>query len=243
MVAKGALKHLIKLAGDPAYRRECKTIIASGHHCFKEFDGQPAGVWVTEKYLSRHPAPSTFERISQQHLQRITKEAEPEGILFSAAFPENFHETISERYDKTLALYRPTDPKNVGSLIRTGLALGWHQVVLFGKHTVDPYSLQSIRCSKGGVLKIPRIVLKKETPLLELNPFQILLAEAGNSSNIQTEKRIMLILGSESHGFQGLPQDIRSQGQPVSIQTDQGMPCLNVNAAGAILMHKLMYMK
>lgn len=246
-LGRGDAKHLLRIAHDPAYRREASLIVISGHHVVNEYAGPRISTVVTESYLARkgQPLTTSFHIAQDSFMQRVTREPAPEGILALIPYPTNLTSTISSEFKRTLMLYNITDPRNLGALSRTALALGWNQLVLFGDKAVDPFNIEAIRCSKGALLKIPRIVRTDDVKNITnsaADNTDVFLAEKNDTSvpviNMNL-RNSLLILGSESHGLHDLPQPIRALGIPISINTCPAMPFLSVSAAGAILMSRL----
>lgn len=218
----------------------------SGHHIVSEYSGLRLATITTESYRARHGPQAVPSFIADQcFVQRVSGEATPEGILAQIPYPTNIATDISTAFKNSLMLFNVVDPRNLGSLTRTALALGWDQLIVFGDKTVDPFNLEAIRCSKGALLRIPRIVITKSSEMVFerfKRDSQIFLAERSDppsSSKLESEKRRLLILGSESHGLRDLPSSLRSIGHAVSIPTSVSMPFLSVSAAGAILMNQL----
>lgn len=233
-------RELLRLATDPAYRRASGRILLSGHHVVAEAPSEHLAVYATVRYLRAHPTARPVELISEALAQRLTREARPEGVLATTPHPGNLFAAPLPACPRTLVLCGLADPRNIGALARTALALGWHQLVLYapsGSNAVtDPFSIEAIRCSQGAVLRLPRIVVTDSLDALQ----NIYLAEpTERQPAVDQAAPLTLVLGAESHGLRGLPAALRQRAQPIGIHTDAAMPFLNVAAAAAILMHSL----
>jgi len=205
---------------------------------------------VTERYLQRKGFELDRAQVyvmPENWMQRVTKEGKPEGILMQIVYPTSIRTTINPSITHSLLLLNPADPRNLGSLMRSALALGWDQVVVYGKQACDPLHVESVRCSKGAVLKLGVVVkISDEEHLISLfsHDTDVFIAEPSNNKNKATPsnltaKRRLLILGSESHGLQAVPRALRLRAHPTPILTSASMPFLSVSSAGAILMHAL----
>jgi len=133
-----------------------------------------------------------------------------------------------EEREATLALWRLSDPGNVGTLIRTADAFG--AAVVLSDGCADPTSPKALRASAGSIWRVPlgsweqtggrRVALEahRGTPL----------AEVGLSG------RITFLLGAEREGLPtGLERDVDAT-IPIS-----GAESLNVAATGAVALYEL----
>lgn len=267
MVSRSVLNHLRLLASSPHHRASTSQLLLSGHHICSEHAGPILGTWATPRYLRKHGQPKgQVEVIGEEQIARLKLgEGRAEGILMAVPIPPSIlmavpippsistatataisatTATDQPIQSRTLLLHGLADPRNIGSLIRSALALGWSQVILHA--SADPLCPQAIRCSKGAILAIPQIIITSNLDCI--SDFQkIYLAEHSTDPRHQlshttsppSSDRILLVLGSESHGLATLPPHIRSLGTPISIQTNPAMPHLGVATAGPILMHHL----
>lgn len=162
---------------------------------------------------------------------------------------------------RLLALERCQDPGNLGTLLRTALALGWDGVFLF-PGCADHFNEKAMRASRGACFKLPVASgsLEDWRRVADHHGLACIAADLDRSSNSardsgysQEERnsgnnggnnalaelanaRISLVLGSEG---QGLSPAVLRECQPVSIPMIGDMESLNVAAAGAILMWAL----
>jgi TrmH family RNA methyltransferase len=130
-----------------------------------------------------------------------------------------------------LALWRVSDPGNVGTLIRTADAFG--AAVFLSAGCADRTSPKALRASMGAIFRVPtgrfddavgrRIALVTHggTPLHELD-----LSEP-----------VTFVLGAER---EGLPDDLVAASDAIaSIRLGEGAESLNVAVAGAIALYEL----
>jgi len=132
--------------------------------------------------------------------------------------------------DVVLALWKLSDPGNVGTLLRTADAFS-AGVALSGD-CADPTGPRALRASAGAVFRVPLCswddLPDRKVPLVARGG--VALADA------LLERPLSFLLGSERDG---LPSDLVGQGLGVSIPTPGAAESLNVAAAGAIALYEL----
>ena len=233
------VKHLVKLREKRDYRASCHTAVISGIklveelsslHCYKT-------LIVEEGYfLGSFIHAEQIYTVTPALLKKITGMENPEPLAAEISLPD---QGSFERKNFILILDGVSDPGNMGTLIRTILALGWEGVVITPGST-DPFNEKAIRAAKGATFKMP---LKQASwaeveRLLNDPSLQILAADVHGQpvANVRPSARYVLVLGNES---QGLSDRLRRKAHCVSIPMKGKMESLNVASAGAILMHVL----
>jgi TrmH family RNA methyltransferase len=133
--------------------------------------------------------------------------------------------------DVTLALWRVSDPGNVGTLIRTADAFG--AAVALSEECADPLGPRALRASAGAIFRVP-LVDWDEPP----GPGVALVAHGGVPlEEADLSPPLTFLLGSER---EGLPESlVTSCHLAVSIQLPGLAESLNVAAAGAIALYEL----
>ena len=145
------------------------------------------------------------------------------AVYRTAALPREARET-------TLALWRVSDPGNVGTLLRAADAFG--AAVAISEGCADPLGSKALRASAGAIFRVPllawddapgervALVAKGGTPLHEL-------ALSGPTT---------FVLGAER---EGLPEEIVAQSHKVAtIALPGAAESLNVAVAGAIALYE-----
>ena len=136
---------------------------------------------------------------------------------------------VGER-DVTLALWRVTDPGNVGTLLRTADAFG--AAVSLSAECADPLGPRALRASAGAIFRVP-LVQWDEAPGRCVG----LVAHGGAALfEVDLEPPLTLLLGSER---EGLPDALVTQCHKVTIPLRSEAESLNVAAAGAIALYEL----
>jgi RNA methyltransferase, TrmH family len=134
-------------------------------------------------------------------------------------------ERVAEASPPTLALWRVSDPGNVGTLLRSADAFG--AAMLLSDGCADPFGPKALRAAMGSTFRVP------------LLDFQVLpgsvalVAEDGQPiHDLDLQRYRNFVLGSER---EGLPDDIRAQCDvAATIPTRAGVDSLNVATAGAV---------
>jgi TrmH family RNA methyltransferase len=165
------------------------------------------------------------EDVEPKLLADVASAPHPPGVI--AVYRRNQLPAWEER-PATLALWRVSDPGNVGTLIRTADAFG--AAVALSNGCADPTSPKALRASAGSIWRVPlggwedvggtRVALEAHggTPLADL----------------ELSGRVALLLGAER---EGLPAEVERDADatiPIS-----GAESLNVAATGAIALYEL----
>ena len=145
------------------------------------------------------------------------------GIYRRAGLPQGTRET-------TLALWRVSDPGNVGTLLRAADAFG--AAVALSAGCADPVGPKALRASVGAIFRVP---------LLELDaapkPWLALAAHGGRPlAELELDGPLTFVLGAER---EGLPEELVAQCREIAtIPTPGAAESLNVAAAGAIALYE-----
>lgn len=134
--------------------------------------------------------------------------------------------------DTGLALWRVSDPGNVGALLRTADAFG--AAVFLSEGCADPTGPKALRASMGAIFRVP-LGRFDEAPGRKI----ALVPRGGRSlGELDLSGRVTFVLGAER---EGLPDDIAAAcDERASIPLTAGAESLNVAAAGAIALYERM---
>ena len=169
-------------------------------------------------------------------LKKVSGVQTPEGIAAEIAMPSF---TSLKGMKKVIALDEVNDPGNLGTLIRTALALGWEGAYLLN-NSCDPYNDKALRAAKGATFRLPlqRGNWKELEQLITLNQLDPIVADIDGTpiENVTAKERILLVLSNEAKGPSVEAKQICST---VTIPMPGPMESLNVSTAGAILMYTL----
>lgn len=234
------IKECVALRKQKRFREEKQELLVIGEDLVRELQENqaPKRVFFTKEALLPSSLPSVTEkiRIDEALLKKITALPSPEGI--AAIFPMPAPSSL-RGMTRVLVLDALFDPGNVGTLLRSALALGW-EGVFFLRGTVDPFNDKVLRASKGALFRLPYQQGSWEDldAYLSSEKWELLVAD------LQGEKfeellpltpRALLL----SHEARGCSNEALKRGRRVTIPMRGEMESLNVSAAGAILLYGL----
>ncbi len=225
------VKRMVKLREDRSFREQEKSALVTGTKLATELSSSIKTL-ITTKKLSHLQGPEHFVA-TEDILKKITGVPSPEGVAAEVALPPPGK---LEGKKFLLALDGLSDPGNLGTLLRTALALGWEGVFLTPS-CVDPFNEKAIRAAKGASFRLPLCSgLWEEFDTIS-SKMNIYVADAKGQplGTLQFKPPMVLVLGSESHG---LSAAAKKRGTLVSIPIEK-IESLNVAIAGAILMHSM----
>jgi RNA methyltransferase, TrmH family len=134
------------------------------------------------------------------------------------------------RRDVVVALWRLSDPGNVGTILRTADAFG--AAVALSGGCADPLGPRALRASAGAIFRVP-LAGWDELPERRV----ALVAHGGEPlATIQLEPPLALLLGSER---EGLPDDLVTDCYKATVELPGEAESLNVAAAAAIALYEL----
>ncbi len=230
------VKHWVSLRSDRAYREEKKRLLLMGEKAIREL----AEKIPIEALISLEETPKIACReafcVTEGILEKITGLKNPDGYAAEVSLPEP--EDLSGK-STLLILDGISDPGNLGTLLRTALALGWDGVIAT-PGTVDLFNDKALRAGKGAQFHLPyaRLTQEETARLLEQNGIRPYLADLeGKTLDQANPKRpIALILSREAQGPSPWAERIAEK---ITIPMEPGVESLNVAASGAILLYAL----
>jgi TrmH family RNA methyltransferase len=229
------IKHLVKLRKDAIYRKEHNCVVVAGRKLLNELPS--VKILLKETHAASHfPHIEETYIVTAPILKKITGLENPEPIAGIAAIPPPA-DLKGKRF--LLALDKISDPGNLGTLLRTALALGWEGAFLT-EGSVDPFNEKAIRAAKGATFRLPlRTGTWEELrELITTNHMHSFVADMKGMPLNQIPKQtpLLLILGNESNGPSAFA---KTHFPSICIPMQDTMESLNVATAGAILMHHL----
>jgi TrmH family RNA methyltransferase len=218
---RSIFKHCLKLRKDRAYRAEQGRALIVGATLARECAPLHRLITTTDEEIE------TKERIetTPDIVKRLAGTASAPPMVAEVDIPPLVSLKATQRI---LALDHLADPGNLGTLLRTALALGFDGALLI--EGVDPFNDKAIAASKGAVFRLP---LSRES--LDDLPHRKYVADLGGDDieSVTWNEPAVLILGNESHG------PSRWEGATRITIPMSGMDSLNVAIAGGILMHAM----
>jgi TrmH family RNA methyltransferase len=198
----------------------------------------PRGAALLENIRSRG---LTVEAVDPLEFASAAETESPQGILALARIPAVTLDEIPQADPlRLLILDAVQDPGNVGTILRTAVAMGAHaSVALPG--TVDLWNAKVVRSSMGAHFHYPALHCSWD----ELTAFRLARgltlwgADAAGDlvSNQPAPKRLGLVVGNEGAG---LTETVRSSvDRLVSIPMSPRSESLNVAVAAGILLYEV----
>jgi len=135
------------------------------------------------------------------------------------------------------------DPGNLGTLLRTALSFGFHDVYI-SKNSCDPYNPKALLAAQGAIFSLNVIVSDSasadDVKTIKGKGYFLLGTSLSGAVPFETYKipkgKICLILGNEGKGVEKEILDLTDQNLKITMS---GIDSLNVGVAGGILMHGL----
>lgn len=190
------------------------------------------------RLFSLKPYSSSVESylVSDDIMKKLASTTTPEGIV--ALCQKKKEETSFG--ERVLFLDGVQDPGNVGTLLRTALAFGFHDVIL-GPGSASIYSSKVLLASQGAiftlhVLEVKDQVIATLTSLKEQG-YHLLatdLKAAVAPEEIPVYDKEVLILGNEARGVSETVLSLAEKSIRIPMS---GIDSLNVGVAGGILMY------
>jgi TrmH family RNA methyltransferase len=210
------LKLVRKLLGQRKHRDETGLFAAEGEDLVEAASG--AGIEPVHVLVAG-------ETVEEELLARVSTLPHPAraiGVYRRADLPTGMRSTC-------LALWRLSDPGNVGTLLRTADAFG--ASVALSEGCADPTSPKALRASAGAVFRTP-VVPWDARP----GRCVALVAHGGAPlSEAELMPPVTLLVGAERAG---LPDEQVTQCHKATIAVADGAESLNVATAGAIALYE-----
>jgi len=139
--------------------------------------------------------------------KKLTQDKTPEGVM--AVVPcRRLKPSSLPNSGRLLFLYGIKDPNNLGAIMRSACWFGFSQIVLSPGST-DAYHPKAVRTSMGSLFYLSfffEVDFSVVIPQLKKKGFSLVAGDPrGGQSPHPLGERVILLLGSESHG---LPQEL-----------------------------------
>jgi RNA methyltransferase, TrmH family len=221
------VKHWIALREKRSYREETQRVLISGEKMVRELQTkviislEPNSLAADERYL-----------VTESVLKKITGLEHPDGFAAEVSLPAP-QNLDSKKF--LVILDQIADPGNLGTLLRTALALGWEGVILT-PGTVDLFNDKALRAAKGATFSLPYARLTTEE-ISKLNRHFFTADLEGKALPAATFKPpVALILSNEGRGPGSWSSSIA---QKITIPMRAQVESLNVAVSGAILLYAM----
>lgn len=221
------VKHWFELRTNKAYREEHQRLLVVGRKMAEELSVdirialEPSQLPCREEFL-----------VTEAILKKITGLQTPDGFAAEIDLPQPQSLRGKKR---VLILDQLSDPGNLGTLLRTALALGWEGVVVT-PGTVDIFNDKALRAAKGAHFHLPYARLEGQE--IAQMGWRLYTADIEGTpvQNIKVKEPMALILSSEGQGVRSWSETIAEK---ITIPMHSGVESLNVAASGAILLYEM----
>ncbi len=221
------VKHWFELRTKKVYAQENQRVLIVGEKMVRELPIEvlivlePANISCKEEVIVTEPI-----------LKKITGLETPDGFAAEIAMPQPQHLLEKKRL---LVLDQISDPGNLGTLMRTALALGWEGVIVT-PGTVDLFNDKALRAAKGAHFHLPYARMNVDG-IVEMGHHLYTADLHGDPiDGLKFREPLALILSSEGHGPSDWSEKISKK---ITIPMRGEVESLNVAASGAILLYAM----
>ncbi len=230
-------------------RRSAQQFLLEGTHLLREAiaQGYPLTVvCATPDWCDRHPdlwqrvctQAQRWQVVGPEALGAMATTVNPDGVV--AIAPQGTPlDRVPTRPSLGIAVDRLQDPANLGSLIRTGAAVGCEGLWL-GGDSVDPYNPKVLRASAGQWFRMPLLPcgeLTAQVAQWQGQGVQVVATAATATVPywaVDWRSPTVVLLGNEGAGLS--PALVERATMVVAIPMAAGVESLNVAIAAAILL-------
>lgn len=194
-----------------------------------------SGLAIQVFSLEAYPAEIDNYLVNEAIIKKLASSKKPEGIVTLSKKPT----PRAIEGNRVLFLDEVSDPGNLGTLLRTALAFGYHDVILF--KGASPYKAKAVAASQGAIYSL-NIIETEDLSLLDAlkkRGYRLIGTDLKSSiplRSVQKAEKIVLILGNEARGVS--KEVLEKADQNIRIEMDD-IDSLNVAIAGAIAMYEL----
>jgi len=222
-------------------RRLVEDALAAGAHLIGVIaadDNEPAAT------LAKRAAAEGIqvEQVSEKVLAELADTDHPSGILAVAEWEPREVTRLEPPADDAIVLVLDAiqDPGNVGTMLRTALALGaWGVIALDG--TADVRSPKVLRAAMGAHFRMPIAEgsLADAAAWLARHQVSVLVSDAdARERPSRGTPRVALVVGNEGQGVR--EEWSRYEARRVGIPMAQGAESLNAAMAAGIMLYELL---
>jgi len=215
-------------------RKEKGQFLAEGKKCLElALKSHLVTDVFTLEELKNIPETVNQYLVTPEIIDKIAFSAHPEGIVFISNFlPMTKPATI----ERAVYLDNIADPGNMGTLIRTALALGYDAVIL-SSECVSIYNEKVVSASKGAIFLLPiyedDLSSYKDSHKIIAS---VLSIDSRPLHEVEIKEPFVLVLGNEAHG---ISQKVNKLADIKVTIPMRDIDSLNVSVAAGILMYHL----
>lgn len=228
------IKELLKLK-KKKYRDETNQFLIEGYHLVEEAYKRGIVLKIIASVKTEYKDIDIIE-VSQSVMEKLAFTKTPQPIM--AVCEMKLHKEVDYNQNRYLLLDRLQDPGNVGTILRTALALGYKNI-LISDDSVDLYNDKTIRATQGALfsLNISIVNLKEEILKLQENQIKVYATALKNArvmEEYQREDKMAFVMGNEGNGVDEEIIDMSDGTMYIPIESIES---LNVGIAAALVMY------
>ena len=171
-------------------------------------------------------------------IKKLSSTIEPQGIVGIVEMPK----FEKKNYTKYLVLDDVADPGNLGTIIRSSLALGIDALIV-SPDTVDEYNDKVLRSTQGAIFKLPifREDLKKAINNLKEQKIPVLVTSLKGATDVATLPKMesfAVVLGNEARGVK--EELVSLADKVIKITMHNNVESLNVAMSAGMIAYYLL---
>ncbi len=180
-------------------------------------------------------------QVSPEVLKSLAEREHPTGIAAVVQLtPLNPDELFVDENALFVALYRVSNPGNLGSILRTADAVQARGVILIGNAT-DPHAPSAVKASRGAIFSVPCVQIEHEQEFLEWCRKQRLRMVTTSDRGAQNlweanlDGPLVVLFGNEG---EGLPSELLAEGNAIRIPMAGEVDSLNLAVAAGVILYE-----
>ena len=237
-VSHPLVKRLYKLRSDKSERQHSQSLVMMGDSIIKELSSH----FIMKTLLIRQGFSPPFKlnastevyEVSDQILKKVSGQQSPQNMICELPLPTSYP---TSDWNRLLILDGIQDPTNMGTIIRSALAMGFKEIYLVNE-CCDPFNDKALRGGRGATFFVNLHTLSSDEMISLLNSHNVTLygAHMNGSSDCSFKTPCALVLGNEGRG---ISSSLEKNSIKVKIEMENNVESLNVAIAGSILMNEM----
>ena len=229
----------INLLKQKKRRTERKEFIIEGKHLVEEAykHNLLKTVLSTDKELLNQFNNVKTILVTEQIIEKLSTTQTPQNIIGVSQMKDARFELT----DKYVVLDGVNDPGNLGTIIRTSLALGIHNIIL-SNNTVDVYNEKVVRATQGAIFQANLVYTNLEDIYMTFKKENIKVIvtslEAKQTlKDLSKPEKFAVVVGNEANGISEISKQYADE--LVIIPIKNNIESLNVAIATSIVLYTL----
>ncbi|MBN2877623.1 MAG: RNA methyltransferase [Bacilli bacterium] len=213
------------------YRTETNTFLVEGEHLVEEAVRTGYAIRIFSTQETDYPGVETW-MVTKPVMKKLSELGEENGIIAVCQKPQS--KPLS---NSVLMLDHIQDPGNMGTLIRTAAAFGFHTIL--AENSVDFYNEKVIRSTQGTLFHVD-LMEGYLVEFIKTHPgYHYYGTDVNNGTFLRDvvlfPKKVAIILGNEGSGMRAELKSLVNTNITIQMQSTES---LNVAIAGGILMYE-----